>query len=267
MPQEAGIHPHLDLLRETPQNRVIGKPRVLTLEKTPMSRKHFACLLLSALAAASAPRLKAEPVIYGRYLEVQSGSKIVDLPRGPGFGLPSKATANRTAGAHRAILFWEIVKGSWNGQSLDSLKIVIVIESAGPLRGPQEGRIRSVVYLDQKASEEKAEALLDLARELAPRYLKKLARVRKAPIEFTKKDHDLSLAIRNHLEVHIETHEHESDLCESICGKDPQPGRPLSLHVKSEKAIGRKNLYSAEDLRVRWSSQKAQSCLSGQFGL
>lgn len=232
-----------------------------------MSRNNFACLLLCALATASAPRLKAEPVIYGSYLEIQSDSKTAGLLRGPGFGLPSKAFANRTAGAHRAILFWEIVKGSWNGQSLDSLKIVTVIESAGPLRGPQEGKLRAVVYLDSKASEEKAAALLDLARELAPRYLKKLARVRKAPIEFTRKNHDLKLAIRNHLEVHIETHEHESDICESICGMDPQPGRPLSLHVKSEKALGRKNLYRAEDLRVRWTSDKAQSCLFGQFGL
>ena len=230
-----------------------------------MYRNIFTCLVICILCTAS--RLHAEPVIYGSYLEVQADSKTAGLPRRPGFGLPSKASANRTAGAYRAILFWEIVKGSWNGQELDSLKIVTVVESSGPLRSPQEGKLRTVVYLDEKASEEKAEALLDLARELAPRYLKKLVRIRKAPIEFTRKDHDLKLAIRNHLEVHIETHKHESDICESICGKDPQPGRPLSLHVKSEKALGRKNLYRAEDLQVRWTSPKAQSCLSGQFGL
>tara|TARA_Y100001001_G_C7962907_1_gene293137 strand:+ start:247 stop:939 length:693 start_codon:yes stop_codon:yes gene_type:complete len=230
-----------------------------------MYRNIFTCLALCTLCTAS--QLHAEPIIYGRYLEVQADSRTAGLPRGPGFGLPSKASANRTAGAHRAILFWEIVKGSWNGQELDSLKIVTVVESSGPLRSPQEGKLRTVIYLDEKASEEKAQALLDLARELAPRYLKNLVRIRKAPIEVTRKDHDLKLAIRNHLEVHIETHKHESDICESICGKDPQPGRPLSLHVKSEKALGRKNLYRAEDLQVRWTSPKAQSCLSGQFGL
>tara|TARA_B100000809_G_scaffold156939_1_gene154223 strand:+ start:367 stop:1059 length:693 start_codon:yes stop_codon:yes gene_type:complete len=230
-----------------------------------MYRNIFTCLTLCTLCTAS--QLHAEPIIYGSYLEVQADSRTARLPRGPGFGLPSKASANRTAGAHRAILFWEIVKGSWNGQELDSLKIVTVVESSGPLRSPQEGKLRTVIYLDEKASEEKAQALLDLARELAPRYLKKLVRIRKAPIEVTRKDHDLKLAIRNHLEVHIETHKHESDICESICGKDPQPGRPLSLHVKSEKALGRKNLYRADDLQVRWTSPKAQSCLSGQFGL
>tara|TARA_Y100000758_G_scaffold300878_1_gene265765 strand:- start:995 stop:1687 length:693 start_codon:yes stop_codon:yes gene_type:complete len=230
-----------------------------------MYRNIFTCLALCTLCTAS--QLHAEPIIYGSYLEVQADSRTAGLPRGPGFGLPSKASANRTAGAHRAILFWEIVKGSWNGQELDSLKIVTVVESSGPLRSPQEGKLRTVIYLDEKASEEKAQALLDLARELAPRYLKNLVRIRKAPIEVTRKDHDLKLAIRNHLEVHIETHKHESDICESICGKDPQPGRPLSLHVKSEKALGRKNLYRAEDLQVRWTSPKAQSCLSGQFGL
>ncbi|MEC8895841.1 MAG: DUF1326 domain-containing protein [Planctomycetota bacterium] len=230
-----------------------------------MYRNILTCLALCILCTAS--RLHAEPIIYGSYIEVRSDSKTAGLPRGPGFGLPSKASANRTAGSHRAILFWEIVKGSWNGQELDSLKIVTVVESSGPLRSPQEGKLRTVIYLDEKASEEKAQALLDLARELAPRYLKKLVRIRKAPIEFSRKDHDLKLAIRNHLEVRIETHEHESDICESICGKDPQPGRSLSLHVQSEKALGRKNLYRAEDLQVRWTSKKAESCLTGQFGL
>ena len=127
--------------------------------------------------------------------------------------------------------------------------------------------MRAVVYIDEKASDEKARALLDLARELAPRYLKNLARIRKAPIQFSEKDHALKLSIRNHLEVKVETHEHASTVCESICGKDPQPGKPLSLHVKSEKALGQKSLYRADDLQVRWSSEKSQSCLFGQFGL
>ena len=231
-----------------------------------MYRNIFTCLVFCILCTAS--RLHAEPIIYGSYIEVQADSKTAGLPRGPGFGLPSKASANRIAGAHRAILCWEIIKGSWNGQELDSLKIVSVVESSGPLRSPQEGKLRTVVYLDEKASEEKAEALLDLARELAPRYLKKLVRIRKAPIEFTKKDHDLKLAIRNHLEVRVETHKHESsEICEAVCGKDPQPGRALSRHVQGEKALGGRNLYKADDLQVRWTSPKAQSCLSGQFGL
>ena len=232
-----------------------------------MYRKKIASLLLSALVTTCGGRLAAEPVVYGSYLEIRSDSATANLRKSPGRGLSAKSVANRTSSAHRAILFWKIEKGSWNGEALDSLKIVTVIESSGPLRSPQEGKLRAVVYLDEKASEEKAEALLDLARELAPRYLKKLVRIRKAPIEFSRKDHDLKLAIRNHLEVKVETHEHDSTVCESICGKDPQPGRPLSLHVKSEKALGQKSLYRADDLQVRWSSEKSQSCLFGQFGL
>ena len=56
-------------------------------------------------------------------------------------------------------------------------------------------------------------------------------------------------------------------ICEAVCGKDSQPGKPLSRHVKSEKALGQKSLYKAEDLDVRWSSSTSQSCLFGQFGL
>jgi len=68
--------------------------------------------------------------------------------------------------------------------------------------------------------------------------------------------------------VDIETHKHDSAaICEAVCGKDPQPGKPLSRHVKSEKALGQKSLYKAEDLDVRWSSTTSQSCLFGQFGL
>ena len=232
-----------------------------------MYRKHLNCLLLAALAATCCSRLAAEPVVYGNYLEIQSESATANLRRAPGTGLSAKNVANRISSAHRTILFWKIARGSWNGESLDSLKIATVIESEGVPGSRLEGKMRAVVYIDEKASDKKAEALLDLARELAPRYLKNLVRIRKAPIQFSNKNHTLQLSIKNHLEVKAKTHEHDSAVCESICGKDPQPGKPLSLHVKSEKALGQKNLYQADDLQVRWSSEKSQSCLFGQFGL
>ena len=232
-----------------------------------MYRKHLASVLL-ALVTASAPQLIAEPVLYGSYIEIQSESTTAGLRKVPGLGLSAKTFANRTAGAHRSILFWNIARGSWNGQSLDSLKIVTVIESHGVPGSPLEGAMKAVVYIDEKATAEEAAALLDLARELAPRYLKNVKRIRKAPIQFVKKGHALRLSIRNHLAVDIETHEHDSAaICEAVCGKDPQPGKPLSRHVKSEKALGQKSLYKAEDLDVRWSSTTSQSCLFGQFGL
>ena len=232
-----------------------------------MYRKYLASVLL-ALVTASAPRLIAEPVLYGSYIEIQSESTTAGLRKVPGLGLSAKTFANRTAGAHRSILFWNIARGSWNGQSLDSLKIVTVIESHGVPGSPLEGAMKAVIYIDEKATAEKAAALLDLARELAPRYLKNVKRIRKASIQFVKKDHALRLSIRNHLAVDVETHEHDSAaICEAVCGKDPQPGKPLSRHVKSEKALGQKSLYKAEDLDVRWSSTTSQSCLFGQFGL
>ena len=209
-----------------------------------MYRKYLASILL-ALVTTSAPRLIAEPVLYGSYIEIQSESTTAGLRKVPGLGLSAKNFATRTTGAHRSILFWNIARGSWNGQSLDSLKIVTVIESHGTPGSPLEGAVKAVVYIDEKATAEKAEALLDLARELAPRYIKNVKRIRKAPIQFVKKDHSLRLSIRDHLAVDVETHE----------------------HVKSEKARGQKSLYKAEDLDVRWSSTSSQSCLFGQFGL
>ena len=232
-----------------------------------MYRKYLASILL-ALVTTSAPRLIAEPVLYGSYIEIQSESTTAGLRKVPGLGLSAKNFANRTTGAHRSILFWNIARGSWNGQSLDSLKIVTVIESHGTPGSPLEGAVKAVVYIDEKATAEKAEALRDLARELAPRYIKNVKRIRKAPIQFVKKAHSLRLSIRDHLAVDVETHEHDSAaICEAVCGKDPQPGKPLSRHVKSEKARGQKSLYKAEDLDVRWSSTSSQSCLFGQFGL
>ena len=232
-----------------------------------MHRK-FPAFLLLVLAALSSSRLSAEPVLYGNYIEVQSQSTTANLRTIPGLGFSAKTIANRTAGAHRSILFWNIARGSWNGQSLDSLKIVTVIESGGPPGSRLEGTIKTVIYIDEKAPPEQSEALLALARELAPRYLKHVKRIRKAPIEFVKNDHSLMLSIKNHLAVDLETHEHDSAaICEAVCGRDPQPGKPLSRHVKSEKARGQKHLYKAEDLNVRWSSDTSESCLFGQFGL
>jgi len=118
-----------------------------------MLRNILTCLVFCALCTAS--RLHAEPVIYGSYIEVQADSKTAALPGGFGFGLASKASANRTAGSHRAILFWEIVKGSWNGQELDSLKIVTVVESSGPLRSPRRGNFERLSTLMKKLQRKK----------------------------------------------------------------------------------------------------------------
>ena len=108
---------------------------------------------------------------------------------------------------------------------------------------------------------------MTLVREAAPRFARRVKKVRTVKMLFTQEKEDLLLQVGKELSLRVQPHEHDGELCESVCGKDPQPRKPLSRHVRSERAIAKKDLYSGADLPVRWSADDSGETLAGKFRL
>src|SRR5204862_7441502 len=126
----------------------------------------LAVALLSAAAAAS---------ITGDYLETRSA----DVYTGACF-------ANGEVGltGDQAILAWHVREGSWLGAKLDGLTVVAAIK-AGATLGDPYGKpypAKAVLIVDQRATGEQRQALIEFARHMGGKLLEKIVKVESAPI-------------------------------------------------------------------------------------
>jgi hypothetical protein len=130
-------------------------------------------LLLTALLAFAAPKANA---ITGDYLEVRS----CDIYTGPCF-----ANAEMGLTGKEGMLVWSIKQGDWNGISLSGLKVIAVVATdatLGDLRyEPQSGR--AVIIVDESASSDQQDALLDFAKSMAGDLIDEVTEVKQSTIE------------------------------------------------------------------------------------
>lgn len=173
---------------------------------------------------------------------------------------------------YRAVVGWKIRQGSWNGVTLDGLGFVAVAATEGPLGGPAEGRMQTILHLDARARPAARRALIALARELSPRLTRKLQRVRTSRIRFSDHEHSVRVLVGRELSVHIGDHNHESSTCAAVCAKNPQPLKPLSRGISDLEGHGEdrhpiESTYRGADLDARWSSRDSGRATRGLFGL
>jgi len=201
---------------------------------------------------------RAEPVIAGEYFEAMN----CDVGMGP-----SRATASRgTARGDNAILVWAVTQGSWDGVDLQDLIIVTIIDAQGRLKTDSEGKVKSVVIVDKRASEAQGKALLSMAVALAPRYFGDIVRIEKKKISYKRVDEDARLEVGDNAEVKIKTTV-LSTHCDSICGNADKPHPSLSklAHSKCAKMVATSDSSAGRGLRR--SDPNKQSAVVGQFEL
>ncbi len=160
-----------------------------------------------------------------------------------------------------AVIGWSVTEGSWNGEKLDGLKVVALLSAEGTLQTPYEGKVGSVVFVDQKASEKQAEALVALARELAPGHLSRIARVEKKEIAFSRKGVEATLTADQDLRLKTGPICH----CDSTSCHAYLVYSAFSKSTEVECAKAEANNYKGEGLGVRWSDPDRPSAMVGTF--
>jgi hypothetical protein len=217
--------------------------------------KHAGILAGMILLAGSSGSVRADadaPKVRGDYVEARTCSVWV----GSCF---SNGEANLLG--KNAILGWAVRDGSWNGQKLDGLKVVAVLNSEGTLQTRYQGAVASVIYVDKTATPLQAEALVAMAKELAPEPLARVLKVEAKAIAFARKGLEADLTADTDLRLKTGPICHcDSTSCHAYL---VYPAFSSSAEVESAKAEA--NRYQGGGLGVRWSDPDRPSAMVGTF--
>lgn len=216
----------------------------------------LACALVFGLPAA-APGGDSAARIVGEYAEART----CDVWTGPCF-----ANGEMNLSGDHAVTAWSIAEGSWDGVRLDGLKIAASLDSEGTFGTDSEGEVRAVVYVDERAGAAQEKALLALAKELAPRYLKDIVKVHRRPIRFERDGLAVRVQVGETPEVRLETKALAAH-CDTICGNEAKfyPSLAKARDVKCAKTVA--HVYRGADLGLRWSDPGARGAMVGRFEL
>ena len=208
-------------------------------------------LVLTSVGSAS------EPVVLGEYVEART----CDVWTGPCF-----ANGEMNLRGDNAVMAWSVRKGVWDGVDLKDLTIVAVLDAEGTLCTSAEGKVRTVIYLDDRATEEQGKALLSMAAALAPKYVTDVVKIEKRKISFKRDEERVELSVGELAEVKIKTMPLTGH-CDSICGNEASfyPSLSKLTHIECAKTV--ENFYSGSTLGLKWSDPNRRSAMLGSFSL
>ena len=117
------------------------------------------------------------PQIAGDYVEIRTA----DVYTGPCFANGEVGLTGRDA-----VLAWRVREGSWDGVRLDGLSVLAVVRAQETLGDPYSDPLpaRSVMVVDEAATEKQRAALVSFARAQNPALFAGVEAVEAAPISF-----------------------------------------------------------------------------------
>lgn len=214
--------------------------------------KHGMMLAILALSAGTVLADGDRPSVRGEYIEARTCAVWI----GSCF-----ANGEVNLMGKNAVVGWSVTRGSWDGVEVDGLKIVAVLDAEGTLQTKYEGKVSSIVFVDQAATEAQAAALLSMAKALAPDHLGNVRKVERKAITYTRKGIEAALAIEKVLQVKTKA------LC--LCDQAScnaylfYPAFSKATEVESAKTVD--HSYQGDALGVRWSDPERQSAMVGTF--
>ena len=209
-----------------------------------------ASILLAASAGAG-----ADAQIRGDYLEVRTANVFVG---------PCIANGEVNLTGKEAILAWRVNEGSWDGTPIEGLSVVAIVRADATLGDPFAGETepaRSVIVVDQSASGPQKQALLSLARSMAPELLDRVVSVESAPIDLTV-DTQQRASLQAGDIANFSTRGFRKD--DHLCGNETVLYPPL-VPVEAEAAFTLEHEFRGDGLGSRWSSPHRASAFVGEF--
>jgi len=224
-----------------------------------MLRTLALCGLVALGAVNMTAKFAAADTVTGNYLETRT----CDVYTGPCF-------ANSQVGltGNQAILAWSIDQGEFRGVDLSGLKVVMTVRACDTL-GFGSGLvihpdpIRSVILVDDQATPEQRDALVEFARERAGRVGGEVVRVTSTPIEMTTDHVDMVGTLRAGNEISVSTRKLGKGDC--VCSNEKTFYPPLTVVQNSEPAFTIDAGFQGRGLGSRWSAPMARSAFLATF--
>lgn len=199
------------------------------------------------------------PQICGNYLETRT----CDVYTGPCF-----ANAQVSLTGQQALLAWNIEEGSHHGVDLAGLNVVLVVRAADTL-GYGGGvvvhpdPIKSVLLVDQRASDEQRKALADFVREHAARVAGEIVRVASLPIDMQLDHIDMVASLKAGKEAFIVTRKLNKRDC--VCTNEVTFYPPLTKVDNSAPAFTVEGGFTGRGLGQQWTNPGTRSAFLATF--
>jgi hypothetical protein len=214
-------------------------------------------LLLAARAGLGASGPAAATSVTGDYVEARTAEVFAGGCIMGSEGEPS---------GREAILAWRVGQGTVNGVSLDGLAVVAVVAadtslSMHEIGGAAPRVVKAALRVDGRASAAQRDALITLARTLAPSVVTDIVDVKAVPIAFSRDGH--------HVEVHageaaldVSAHLHHDPNCGAL-----QWFEPLAATSGAELGLTRTQAWTGSSLGSQWDQTDRKSSFIGTFAL
>jgi hypothetical protein len=199
-----------------------------------------------------------EANVQGTYVEARTA----DVFTGPCF-------ANGEAGlvGKRAVMGWQVEKGSWEGVAIDGLGVVGVLLANDTL-GYELGHtypVKSVLIIDEAADMAQRDALKAFAQQMAGDLLQDIVRVEFRPISLVVDGgmHSTTAKLMAGELAKIETRAINDG--DHICHNEEVWYRPLTKLHHAMPAVAAAHSFQGTGLNTRWNTPGQRSAFVGQF--
>ena len=213
-------------------------------------------LSLVLVLAIAAPLTAADATIVGDYLEARTA----DVYTGPCY---SNSEVNLDG--KEAVMAWRVRQGGWEGVSLDGLTVVAVVKANATLGDPyaEPQPTRSVLVVDDRASEVQQTALTEFAQSMGGDLLQNVVSVQTAEIslEFDRSTNAVRLQAGELAALHTRALTHH-DL---LCGNEEVLYTPLTPVSEAVPAYSLRHEFRGKGLNSTWSSPSKRSAFIGTF--
>jgi len=216
------------------------------------SRTSVVALLMIMMASVAGA---AE--ITGHYLE----SRTCDVYTGPCF-----ANAETGLVGKNAVMAWSIAAGKQAGIDLAGLKVVMALKSSTTLgfAGIDDAKeLKSIIYVDEKASDCQREALVAFAKQHSGRAGQAVVQVSSAPIEMSLDEGKLTGKLDVAKKVKLVTR--KAGLADCICSNESAYYPPLAKVEFSAPGVAIVGQFTGRGLGTRWSNPGARSTYMAIF--
>ncbi len=172
-----------------------------------------------------------------------------------------------------AVFGWQINKGTWNGVSLDGLKVAAAVRANSTL-GDVTGEtypVRAFLIVDQKANLVQRRALREFAQKMTGDLLQDIVREEALPMTFTVEGssiHESRVTFSAGTLAEIRTRAIQEG--DHTCGHEVPWYDPLAKTDHAMAAYTLENRFDGsptKDLKAKWSSPLKRSAFVATFHL
>lgn len=218
---------------------------------------------LSALLLLAAPMVSASAgpsgltSVSGDYVEARTAEVFA--------GGCIMGSEGETSG-REAILAWRVGQGQVNGVAVDGLSVVAIVAADRNLGTHEVGGespqvVKTALRLDDRATPAQRDALVTLARTLAPALVQDVVDVKAVPISFRRDAEHLQVTAAD-ASLNVATHVDHSPTCGAV-----QWFKPLARTSEAALGLTRDEAWSGSSLGTQWSLSDKRASFYGSFEL